>query len=210
MKVLVVDDSPLARETIVAALAGHPAFTVVGTAAGGYEGVRLAVELQPDLVLMDLRMPECDGFLATRLIKRQQPGVMVVALSVSGDPQDLFAAVGAGAQGYLPKNLPPSDWLRVLEGLVLGEGSVDRSTAQRILAEFQGAGAAGPGGDLSSLSPREREVLELVGAGHTNREIAATLCISEHTVKNHIKHILEKLHMRNRVELAALAARRIR
>lgn len=220
MKVLVVDDSPLARETVLAALAGHPQFEVVGTAAGGQEGLRLAAVCKPDLVLMDLRMPDLDGLLATRLLKRQQPEVLVVILSVSGDPQDLFAAIAAGAQGYLPKSLAPRDWLQVLEGLVAGDGGVGRGIAERILAEFRGVaergvaegrGVAARGvadaEPFAALSPREREVMALVGVGQTNREIAQALVISEHTVKIHIKHLLGKLNMRNRVELAALAAR---
>lgn len=154
---------------------------------------------------MDINMPRCDGLLATRMIKREFPYAVVVILTVSDDAGDLFEAISSGAQGYLPKNLDPEDWLECLRDLARGE-AVPRDLAQRILAEFTPrATSAEPD---PGLTQREHEVLRLVAAAKTDKQMAATLYISEQTVKNHLKSIRHKLHARNRVELA-LAARRL-
>jgi two-component system nitrate/nitrite response regulator NarL len=203
VRVVLADDSPLARSAARAILAREPTFTVVGEAADGYEAVQLVRELQPDLVMMDIRMPRCDGLLATKLIKRERPAVAVVILSVSDDAGDLFEAIRCGAQGYLLKNLSPDVWLEYLSGFARGETAIPRHVAREILHEF-----ARPEGRRSlenPLTPREQEVLRLVGEGLTNRRIAESLYLSENTVKNHMKSILEKVQVQNRVQLALYA-----
>lgn len=206
VRVLVADDSPLAREAVISILAQDPDFAVVGEAADGHQALTRARELLPDLILMDINMPGTDGLLATRLIRRELPHVTVVMLTVSDDARDLFEAIKSGAQGYLLKNLEPGDWLAYLRGLMQGDWEMPREMANRILAEFAAPAPAPIGAEASDgLTVREAEVLHMVAQAATNREIAQTLCISEYTVKNHIKNILEKLQMRNRVELALYA-----
>lgn len=203
-RVMLADDSPLAREAVAALLEAEPEFEVVGEAADGLQALELARTLMPDLILMDINMPRCDGLLATRLIKRELPYVSVVMLTVSDDAADLFEAIKSGAQGYLLKNMEPPEWLDYLRSLVRGE-SMPRTLAARILNEFT-ADAEQTEPDLG-LTAREQEVLRLVAAAMTNKEVAAELHISEQTVKNHIKNIMHKLHLKSRVELALHAQR---
>lgn len=204
IRLLIVDDSPLARSAIASLLAREPDFQVVGEACDGYEALHMVRDTQPDLVLMDINMPRCDGLLATRLIKRQTPQVIVVILTVSDDAADLFEAIRNGAQGYLPKSLDSQDWLEYLRGFARGDGPISRALAVRVLAELS-ADTARP--VETKLTDRETEVLRLVAKAMTNREVAETLRISEQTVKNHLKNILQKLHLKNRVDLAVYARR---
>ncbi len=206
VRLVIADDSRDARAAIASVLARDPAFEVVGEAADGYEALRLVEERSPDMVLMDLAMPRCDGLLATRLVKRRAPQVTVVALTVSDDPRDLFEAIRSGAQGYLLKRLDPADWLDYLRRLASGDAAIPREVAARILAEFD-AGPRPPAPIEAGLTEREAEVLKLVAQAMTNREIGETLGISEQTVKNHLKHIVQKLHVKNRVGLAMYARR---
>lgn len=204
-RVLLADDNPLAREAIRTLLKRDPGFEVVGEAKDGSQALALARELGPDLILMDINMPRCDGLLATRLIKKELPRAMVVILTVSDDAADLFGAIRSGAQGYLLKSLEPEDWLEYLRDLV-HDAAMPRALAQRILAEF--VSPRTPAAPDLALTEREQEVLHLVASAMTNRQVAAALYISEQTVKNHIKSIMQKLHARNRVELT-LHARRL-
>lgn len=211
MRILIADDSPLARSAIGGALQGEHDFTVVGEAADGYEAVAQVKALQPDLVLMDLNMPRCDGLLATRLIKKIAPQTVIVILTVSDEATDLFEALRSGAQGYLLKSLDPSDWFAYLRGFAAGGWNVPPEMARRILGELSQSGPddrgpASPALD-ARLTEREHTVLRLVARAMTNREIAGTLLISEQTVKNHLKNIMQKLHLKNRVELAVYARR---
>ena len=203
-RVLVADDSPLARKAIRALLGRDPGFEVVGEAEDGSQALALAREHRPGLILMDINMPRCDGLLATRLIKRELPHVVVVILTVSDDAGDLFEAIRSGAQGYLLKSLEPEDWLEYLRDLMQG-ATIPRAVAGRILAEF--APPVAPTEPDLVLTEREREVLHLVASAMTNKQVAATLYISEQTVKNHIKNIMQKLHAKNRVELTLHAKR---
>lgn len=204
--VLIVDDSKRAREAVRLILDADPRFRVIAEAADGLQAVDRATQLMPDLILMDINMPKLNGLEATRMIKRALPYLVVVMLSVSDDAADLFEAIRHGAQGYLVKSLNPTHWIEYLHGILDGEAPVPRSMAQRLLAEFKmtGTATAAAMADVELLTSREREILALVATGATNRDIATRLFISENTVKNHLKNIMAKLHIQNRVQLAGL------
>jgi DNA-binding NarL/FixJ family response regulator len=203
MRILLADDHALVRDGIASLLRawGHD---VVGQAADGVEAVRLAVELHPELVLMDVRMPMQTGIEATRRIKADQPEVAIVMLTVSEDEDDLFAAIKAGAQGYLLKNLESRQLRSMLEAVHRGEPAITPATATRIIEEF-GRRDREASGDPDRLTEREVDVLRLVTAGLRNKEIAERLRISGNTVKFHLGNILGKLHAKSRTELAARA-----
>lgn len=208
-RLLVADDHLLSRKGIVSLLAGMEEVEIAGEAADGLEALEKARELMPDLILMDIKMPRCDGVEATRRIKEELPYVKVIILSVSDDPQDFFEAIKAGAQGYLHKNMEPETWVEFLHSVIRGEAPISRPLAARILKEFvvQGQPAA-PDTSGTQVTGREKEVLELVARGLSNREIADRLAIAETTVKNHLRNILDKLHLRNRVQAATYALER--
>lgn len=205
-RVLLVDDHPYARRAVQEVLAADGEFEVVGEAADALQAIDLAQRLRPDLVLMDVRLPGIDGIAATARLKSRLPGCRVVMLSVSDDVRDLFAAIRSGAQGYLLKNLDPADWTAYLRQILSGEAPISREIATRILKEFAEANPL-PVPPIESLTSREEEVLQLVAAGHSNREIATRLDIAEGTVKNHLRNILGKLHLKNRTALASFALR---
>lgn len=183
-------------------LQGHPMFEIVGEATNGQEAIDQAKELMPDLILMDIQMPECNGLEATRRIKEEMPYVNIVILSISDDVQDFFEAIKSGAQGYLLKNLDPDHWLDYLTSIVQGEAPISRALANKIIQEFSMKRDDVPG---SNLSQREAELLHLVAEGLSNKEIGVKLHISESTVKNHLRNILAKLHLKNRIQLVAYA-----
>jgi DNA-binding NarL/FixJ family response regulator len=199
-RILVADDHPLARKAVRSVLETDPLFTVVGEAASGAEAIELAGELFPDIVLMDIRMPDMDGLEATKRLKKRFPALIIVILTVSDAASDLFTALQFGAQGYLLKNMDPDEWLRYLHALLDGNRDVPRQFADRLLHQFR----AGTEGD-ELLTEREKQVAACVAAGQTNRQIAEQLGISENTVKNHLKNIMEKLQVQNRVQLTAAA-----
>ncbi len=206
IRVLLVDDHALFRRGLAACLAEAGDFEVVGEAEDGRQAVDLCKELMPDLILMDVLMPVCGGLEATRRIKQENPGVKIVILTVSAEDHNVFEAIKSGAEGYLIKDVKPADLRRLLRGIWAGEAAISPCTATKILAEFaRRIRPEADGGSLASLTPREREVLELVAAGQANKEIAAALCVSEHTVKKHMCNILEKLHLHSRVEVAVYA-----
>ncbi len=206
-RILLADDHILFRKGLAQLLNSQPDFQVIGEAADGLEALERARELMPDLILMDIDMPRCDGREATRLIKAEMPYVVIVILTVSDDEQDLFAAIKNGAQGYLLKKIDPADLFEQLRGLALGEAALSRLMANKILREFARAEPEPPRTGDDPLTGRERQVLQLVARGLTNREIAETLVIAENTVKNHLRNILSKLHLDNRVQAAAYALR---
>jgi DNA-binding NarL/FixJ family response regulator len=202
---VLVDDHTLFRDGVASLLLawGHE---VVGQASDGAQAIDLVDETSPDVVLMDIRMPNVSGIEATAQIKARHPEVAIVMLTVSEDEADLFRAIKAGAQGYLLKNLEAPQLRTMLEGVARGEPAITPATAARIIDEFLRT----PGGGKQAtqrLTEREVEVLQLVTAGQRNREIATELGISENTVKFHLKNIVEKLHAQNRAELAARAVR---
>jgi len=181
----------------------------VGEAGDGREALEKARELMPDLILMDIHMPGWDGLKATRLIKGEMPYVKIVMLTISDDDKDLFEAIKQGAQGYLLKNIEPEELFEMLRGVYRGEAPISGLTAARILDEFTRLAQKEDYDAISedSLTLREKEVLRLVAKGATNKEIASQLFIAENTVKNHLRNILAKLHLQNRVQAAAYALR---
>ncbi len=205
-RVIIADDHPLARRAIRGLLSEDDFCDVVGEAADGAEAVRLCGELQPDLVLMDINMPELSGLEATRRIKQRYPHIKVVMLTVSDDVADLFTAIQFGAQGYLLKNMEPDDWMAYLRALLDDNSEVSRQMADRLFHRFR-TGKSADEPDSSVLTSREMEIVKYVAAGETNRQIGDRLVITENTVKNHIKNILDKLSLENRVQLTAYAIR---
>ncbi|MDO7906799.1 response regulator transcription factor [Paenibacillus sp. JX-17] len=203
IRVLVADDSAHAREAVCEILAEDPCFEVLGTASSAEEALELTEQWMPDLILMDIRMPGMNGLEATRLIKLRYPYVKIVMITVSDDVAHLFEALRQGAQGYLLKNLAPSTWLEYLRAIVNDEAPFSRELAYRILQEFPTS--AKETQQASPLTAREREILNWVASGSTNKEIGEGLGISDQTVKNHLKNILQKLQLENRVQLTRYA-----
>ncbi|BAH43098.1 response regulator transcription factor [Brevibacillus formosus] len=205
-RVLIADDHPMARMAIRSLLDPDPSFEVIGEAQNGEEAFLLCGQIQPDLVLMDINMPKWSGLEATREVKKAYPHIKVVILSVSDDVADLITAIQFGAQGYLLKNLEPDDWINYLHALLGEDSELTREMATRLMYRFRQEEATDEMVP-AVLTPREREIVMYVGAGKTNREISEALIIAENTVKNHLKNILEKLQLANRVQLAAYAVR---
>jgi DNA-binding NarL/FixJ family response regulator len=201
-----VDDHALFRDGVASLLLawGHE---VVGQAADGNQAIEMVDETSPDVVLMDVRMPNVSGIEATAEIKARHPEVAIVMLTVSEEEADLFRAIKAGAQGYLLKNLEAPQLRSMLEGVARGEPAISPGTAARIIDEFLRTRDGTAPAPTQRLTDREVQVLELVTDGQRNREIAVELGISENTVKFHLKNIVEKLHAQNRAELAARAVR---
>ena len=206
MKVLIVDDHALFRDGVASLLKAW-GMEVAGQASDGLEALERARALQPDLILMDIRMPNCNGLEATRLIKAEMPEMKVVMVTVSDEEEDLFEAIKSGAQGYVLKNMSGDEFGRVLTDIAGGEAPLSRGLAAKILAEFarMRREPLAKASDKEDLSERECEVLQLVAGGATNKEIAGTLFISENTVNYHMKNILAKLHLRNRAQAVAYA-----
>jgi DNA-binding NarL/FixJ family response regulator len=203
-RLLLVDDHALFREGLVGLFAYQDDFLIVGEASDSATAISKVAEVHPDIVLMDIDMPGEDGIATTRKIKSEFPDVTVVMLTVHDATDKLLEAIKAGAQGYLVKNIRSAELLDQLRGLKRGEAAITRRMAARILEEFQrGQASVGPRAESASdLTARELEVLHLVADRLSNKEIAARLVISEHTVKNHLKNILAKLHLRSRREAA--------
>src|SRR5712692_6453737 len=197
-RLLLVDDHALFREGLAGLFAYQDDFLLVGEAGDAETAVAQTAALHPDIVLMDIDMPGEDGISTTRRVKSAFPDVTVVMLTVHDATDKLLEAIKAGAQGYLVKNIRSSELLDQLRGLKQGEAAITRRMAARILEEFQrGQTTTGSTkGSLNDLTARELEVLELVADRLSNKEIGTRLVISEHTVKNHLKNILSKLHLR--------------
>lgn len=204
MRILLADDHALFRDGLASLLLawGHE---VVGSASDGLQAVELVDRLDPDLVLMDVRMPGVGGLEATRRISLAHTDVAIVMLTVSENEDDLFAAIKAGARGYLLKNLESAQLRAMLDAVGRGEAAISPATAARIIAEL--ARPTAVAADQDRLTEREIEVLQLVTEGLRNKEIAARLGITENTAKFHLRNILEKLHAESRTELAARAVR---
>jgi DNA-binding NarL/FixJ family response regulator len=206
LRLLLVDDHALFREGLISLFSYQDDFTVVGEAEDAESALDQARALEPDIVLMDIELPGEDGVSATRRLKIEMPTVTVVMLTVHDASQPLFEAIKAGAQGYLVKNVRSRELLEQLRGLARGEAAISRRLAARISSKIRGQ--TEPFGPEEELTARELDVLELVASRLSNAEIAERLVVSEHTVKNHMKSILSKLHLRNRHQAAAYGVAR--
>jgi DNA-binding NarL/FixJ family response regulator len=210
VRILIADDHPLFRDGLRSLLTaqGHE---VVGEAHNGHEAVELAQKLRPELVLMDVSMPELDGIGATRQITADVPDVKVVILTASDQDETLFEAIKAGAQGYLQKNLEAEEFFALLDRVIRGEPGLTPLLARKLLQEFAKPVAEPKiSQDMpDALTTREREVLELMVEGVTsNRKLAKRLDLSENTVKFHVRNILDKLHLHNRAQVVGYALRK--
>jgi DNA-binding NarL/FixJ family response regulator len=208
IRVLIVDDHPVLRHGMAAVLRQEPGFNIVGEAADGSEALAKARELRPEVVLMDINMPRTNGLQAALRLQSEMPTAKVLMITVSEKDEDLMRAVKFGARGYLLKDSDPRDIVNAIHRVADGEAVFPPQMAARLLEEWKGGNDARPApNEASELSAREAEVLALVSKGASNREIGGTLFISENTVRTHLKNILEKLHVKNRSEAAAYAAR---
>ncbi|EOD64852.1 response regulator [Amycolatopsis vancoresmycina] len=198
LRVLVVDDHPLFRIGVGTLLAAEPGIEVVGEAAGGTDAVASAAALRPDVVVMDLHLPDLSGIQATRLIVAANPGTGVLMLTMADESESVFAAMRAGARGYLLKDAEPDEIIRAVQAVARREAIFGADIANRVLAFFNQPPATEP--VFPELTGREREVLALIAAGHSNAVIARTLCLSPKTVRNHISNVFAKLHVADRAE----------
>ncbi len=207
MRVLIADDHALFRDGLRSLLEAH-GIDVVAEARNGREAVELARIHRPEVVLMDLAMPELDGLGATRLLTAELPEIAVVVLTASEDDEDLFEAVKSGAQGFLPKDLEATRFFELLAGVTRGEPALTPALARKVLGAFSRSDPKPAPSAPDALTDREREVLELLVAGVTsNRDLAERLFVSENTVKYHLRNILQKLHVQNRAQVIAYAVR---
>lgn len=196
------------REGTAALLEAEPHLEVIALAGNGREAIETALQTRPDVVLLDLNMPEISGIQACAVLRNRLPDTHVLVLTVSEQEEDLYAALRVGAAGYLLKDMPPADLIRAVLDTRNGEPTIAPVMAARMLVDLQDPDAPTPEArQTTQLSEREREVLGFLADGLTNREIAARLFIGEATVKTHVRHVLEKLHVRSRAEAAAFAAR---
>ncbi|MBI4083912.1 MAG: response regulator transcription factor [Candidatus Lambdaproteobacteria bacterium] len=205
IRVLIADDHPLFREGVAHSLASEPDFEVVGQVSGGEAALELARELVPDVVLLDITMPGQGGLVAAGRIAAACPATRIVMLTVSQHEDDLLEAFKAGARAYVLKGVSVRELFRVLRAVVAGEVYVAPSLAARILVEH--THFSPPPDPLDQLTEREREVLMLLAEGLSNRQIGARLHLAEKTIKGYMSNVLQKLHVRSRVEAALLTAR---
>ncbi|MFN2132042.1 MAG: response regulator [Anaerolineae bacterium] len=228
IRALVVDDQALIREGLAIILDAQPDIEVVGQAADGHEAIALASRLQPEVVLMDIRMPHLDGLAATREIKRRYPSIQILILTTYSEDELIFEGIRAGASGYLLKDITRRQLADAVRGAARGEAQIDRAVASRVLAEFQRmADVLSRRGspsltsikvaedrerqelpEVEDLTPREETILKLLTEGLTNAGIADRLHLSEGTVKNYVSQILSKLQANDRTHAVVLAIRR--
>ena len=205
IRVMIVDDHTIVRKGIKALLAETNDIEVIGEAADGLEAVQLSKRLEPDIILMDLLMPNMDGIEATRQITGQQPRVRVLTVTSFVGDEKVFPAIKAGAVGYLLKDSEPAELIRSIHRVYRGEPSLHPIIARKMVREIVELPAIKP--TPEPLTAREVEVLQLVAQGLSNEEIAARLVVSEATVRTHISHLLDKLHLANRVQATLYALR---
>jgi DNA-binding NarL/FixJ family response regulator len=210
IRVVICDDHALFRRGLSMVLESEDGIEVVGEAEDGEAVVRAVEELAPDVVLMDVRMPKLSGIEATKAIAEAAPTTRIVMLTVSDEEEDLYEAIKAGAAGYLLKEISIEEVAEAIRSVVSGQSLITPSMASKLLAEFSNLSKkaeARQAVPTPQLTSRELEVLKLVAQGMSNKEIATELYISENTVKNHVRNILEKLHLHSRMEAVVYAVR---
>ena len=210
IRVLIADDQPLYRRGLEDVLHTEDDIDVVGEAEDGYDAIAKAEELAPDVVLMDVRMPRVNGIEATQAIRDKVPTTKILMLTVSDEDSDLYEAIKAGASGYLLKEVSVEEVADSIRAVMQGESKITPSMASKLINEFSAMSKRADERQrlpVPALTARELEVLKLVAKGMSNREIADELFISENTVKNHVRNILEKLHLHSRMEAVMYALR---
>ncbi len=213
LRILLVDDQALFRKALASLISAQFDLSVVGEASDGREALDQVRNLRPDVVVMDVQMPEVDGIGGVKAIRGAGRDVPIVMLTISDDDDDLFEAIQAGANGYLLKNMRPEQIFDGIRGAAKGEAPIAGAVASKLLEALRHGGVAprrvatGMTAEEMTLTRREAEILQLIAAGLSNKEIATRLTITEGTVKNHVHHALEKLHLTNRVQAAAYAVR---
>lgn len=203
IRLLLVDDQSIIREGLSSLLQAQPDLEIVGTAENGKIGVEQALSLHPDVVLMDVRMPIMDGVAATQALQEQIPDIKVLVLTTFDDDEYVSRALNYGAKGYLLKDTPSEEIAQAIRSIHKGYTQLGPGLLEKAIAP---PAAIEPPPELSQLTPRELEVLHCLGKGYSNKEIAATLYISERTVKNYVTNILSRLNLRDRTQAALLAA----
>jgi len=206
IKILIADDHPVVREGLFAMLSREPDFKVVGEAKDGAEAVDKARRLNPDVVLMDLRMPELDGVEAMRQIRSTNPDIKFIILTTYSDDEYIFSGIEAGARAYLLKDAPREELFKAIRAVYKGESLIQPVVASRLIDRFTELSRKVPSGE--QLTERETEILQLMARGAANKEISAQLSISESTVKTHISNIFQKLGVNDRTEAVTQALKR--
>jgi DNA-binding NarL/FixJ family response regulator len=205
LRLLIVDDQTITRNGLRSLLAAQAGLEIVGEAREGEEAIALAASLQPDVILMDLRMPGVNGIDATRRIHRTSPHIGILVVTVFQDDTSVFPAIRAGARGYLLKNTEQDELLRAIQTVANGGAVFSPGIAQRVLGYLSALEPDAPRLIFDELTPRERVVLELIARGQTNAEIAAALSVSPKTVSNHVSNVLAKLQATDRAKLMLMA-----
>jgi two-component system NarL family response regulator len=211
IRVLIADDQALFRRGLSVVLGSEQGIEVVADAGDGEEAIAMASDLAPDVVLLDVRMPRVGGIEAARRIREILPSTKILMLTVSDEEDDLYEAIKAGASGYLLKEISVEEVACAIQAVTHGQSLISPSMASKLLAEFNALARRAAERDplpAPVLTPRELEVLRLVARGMSNRDVAEQLFISENTVKNHVRNILEKLHLHSRMEAVMYAVRR--
>ena len=208
IRIMIVDDHPIVREGLVAVLRRDEDFEIVGEAPDGRAAVKRALSLKPDLILMDLRMPEMSGVEAMQKIRAADPNIKFLVLTTYDTDEHIVGALEAGASGYLLKDAPREDLFNAIRTVARGEALLQPRVAARLIQHMTGQTAKTATGPEEELSPREIEVLQLVARGQANKEIAAQLTITEATVKTHLAHIFQKLAVNDRTEAVTVALQR--
>ncbi len=204
ISIIIVDDHAIVRQGLHTYLDLQPDMRVVGEAADGKQAIQLVRDLLPDIVLMDLVMPQMDGVEATRAVTSASPSTRVIVLTSFSEDEQVFASIKAGAQGYLMKDVLPQELVRAIRTVYRGEAQLDPEIARKLMHEFSNPQPTRPKHDLTE---RELEVLRLISLGKSNKEISEELVLSEKTVKTHVSNILQKLHLSDRTQAAVYALR---
>lgn len=206
IRLLIVDNHTLFRQGLVSLLQSEPGYEVIGEASSGEDSLHIVPELRPDVILMDVKMPGIGGVEATRRLLESNPEERIMMLTVSEEEENLFAAIQAGARGYILKNADASELLEAIQRVHTGEAMISPAMTFRMLQAIKSGGIPAPLSELP-LTSREQDVFQLLARGASNRQIAETLMITENTVKTHVRNILEKLELHSRSEVAAYARR---